>query len=159
MNSEIAYSIEAGRDLLAEVIAHAEKNIDILSYELDPEFYNQNTLCEQLTDFVLESRYKRIRILVQEPRQAVYGGHCLIELGKRLSGRILLRRPAKEHRRKAAPQFLIADACHLFYREFSDSHKTQSYIDQALLVQPLLTQFEAQWALAESHPDLRYLNI
>jgi len=154
---ETAYSIEDGRDLLAQVVAAAEQKIKILSYDLDPAFYNQVPLCEQLTDFILASRYQQVQILIQEPRQATDGGHYLIELGKRLSSKIQLRRPAAEHRRKAAAQFLLADDSHVFYREFSDSYKTQAYFDNSSLVQTLVKQFKIQWLQAESHPDLRFL--
>ncbi len=155
---EIAYSLEEGQDLLSHVIARAEQYIDIYSDKLDPAFYNQESISDQLMDFVLENHHKRIRILIQDPKQATQGGHHLLELGKRLSSYIHMRRPIKPHRRKTDPQFLLADNTHVFYREFSDSYKTQAYIDNPPIAQPLAQQFQQQWELAESHPDLRYFS-
>lgn len=80
------------RRLSEALVRQARQDIAILSLDLDAPVYNQKSFLDALKEFALGSPRRRVRILFQDPRQALETDHRLPSLAERLSSRILFRR-------------------------------------------------------------------
>ncbi|MEY3220266.1 MAG: hypothetical protein RIT27_1623 [Pseudomonadota bacterium] len=147
------------RAILQSLIRQTTRQLDILTHDFDPAFYNnEQTLAifEELA--LIGGRHLQIRLLIQEPQQVALRGHCILTLGRRLSSVFVMRRPAETHR--TFPEtFLIADINGFWHRPYRDSFKAFSNFHDGVSARELRKTFEMLWNESEDDPYLRMLHL
>ncbi len=149
---------EANREIAVAMIRQADRRLDILSRDLEPDIYDNEACRDAVLDLALSGRKSRVRILIHEPAKVLGRGHGLLELGMRLDSRVQMRKPAPEHER-IAQTFMIVDEVGLLYREYCDSYKATANFNDTYEARRLSNLFSRIWEFAEHDPNLRRLML
>jgi hypothetical protein len=146
---------EEHQAILQSLVRQTTHHLDILTYDFDPAFYDNEESLEIFEELALNGgHHVQIRILIQEPQQVALKGHRLLKLGRRLSSTFVMRRPAETHR--TFPEtFLIADVSGFWHRPYRDSFKAFGNFHDGVNARELLKTFEMLWNESEDDPYLR----
>lgn len=151
-------SSEDNRQAAVQLAGQARRSLAIFSRDLDPSIYNTQEFISAVQQLALRSRYSRIRIVVIDPVPAIKDGHRLIELTRRLSSYLEIRRPSEDHA-KLAEAYLISDDTGLLYRPIASRY--EGYADPHIPFEARnrLQQFDDLWESAEPEPEFRRLGL
>ena len=151
-----------GREMFGELCLlmaeQASRQIQIFSYDLDAPVFDRQPFIDALKSLVLQSRFSRIQILLQENQRVQKEGHRLIDLSRRLPTYIEIRRPHPDYRERRE-NFLVADRTGYIKRKSADRyHGEADFADHAEATR-LSELFGGIWDCSEPDTDLRGLNI
>jgi len=153
--------VESSTHNRAAVLAlaqQAKRTLHIYTRDLDPPVYDQQPFVQALTALATRSRYSRILILVQNTEHAVKDGHRLVELSRRISSFVELRKPHSDYR-EYNQAFLIADEIGLLRRPIADRYNGTLNFKAPLASREHIEFFNQVWERSETDPDLRQLHI
>ncbi len=136
-----------------DCIARARREILICSPMLDPAFYNRAAPVEALGHFIARRASNRIRVVVEDTEHMLLADVRLVELARRFSDMILIRRLGEPHR-GLAEMFLVADGEHCLHQRDIASLDATLDFHTPRLASPLAHRFEAIWAASEPVPGL-----
>jgi hypothetical protein len=136
----------------------AQREVALLSYALDPRGFGSDAFAERLQAFALGSSRSRIRILVNQPQQALRNAPRLIELSRRLSSRIHCRQ-LPETQRLLLTEYLICDERSLLFRERHDQLQAQCHPEAPLQARRQLREFNPLWEEALPAREFSELRI
>lgn len=150
----------------SEYIPHAcrmleqcDRNVNIFTQNFDPNILDNEEFSDALRAFVVgNSRAARVRILVQRPETAILQGHRLVELARRLTSMIEIRRPASQHA-AVAEAFLTFDNNAYLYRELGDRPEGRGCHDDSLRTLELKRKFDEIWSMSEPEAEFRRLGL
>lgn len=150
--------IEEIQQFISVMVRQTDRKIDILTHDFDPLIYNTDDMFDVFETFALQSHHSRVRVIMHNPQLIVSRGHCLIELGKRLSSFFDFR--CISNRFASYPDtFLIADNIAVMHRPYPDSVKTSFHFCDAQLAKSLTNKFTDIWHESEPHPYLSNITI
>ena len=136
----------------------ARSSLCIFTRDLDPPLYDDLCFLDAVTALATRSRFVQVRVLVQNSEKAVKYGHRLIELSRRLSSFIQLRRPHADYQ-DYNEAFLIADGVGLLHRALAHRYEATVDFKAPLQARLLLKFFDEAWDKSEPDPELRRLHI
>ena len=84
--------------------------------------------------------------------------HRLLELARRLTSRIELRRPIAEYSERG-DEYLLADGSGYLYRERAGEYEVSADFHAPLETRRLQEQFHEAWEHSQPDPDLRRLYL
>ncbi len=142
-------------DLMASQVQSA---LEIFSRDLDPVLFAREPFLEALNALCHRNRKARVRILVQEPVDAVRRSARMIELARRLSSSIEIRQPHQDYRHYNEA-FLVADGCGLIHRKFADRYEGIANFYAPIEAQRKLDFFTEVWERSQVHPEFRRLHL
>lgn len=97
-----------------QVVEASRREVLLLSKTLDPAIYNNEPFYQSILDLARNDRNVQVRILVKDIQPVVEQGHRILNLARRLSSKVeirkLLSRPQKD-----SITYLIGDRKHLLY--------------------------------------------
>jgi len=141
------------------VVAAARRELRIYSRNLDRAVLDDSETIEALKHFAITHRPRNVmRILVQDPSEAVSLGHRLIALHRQLSSIIAMRVPAADDLRYASAFVVNEDGGYLF-REVGDQFNGHGDLADPVESARLRRYFDQVWERASEHPDLRRLGL
>jgi len=138
--------------------AQVQSTLELFSRELDPVLYASEPFLAALQTLCQRNRKARVRMLVQEPVDAVRRNPRLIDLARRLSSSIEIRRPHQDYRHYNEA-FLIADACGLIHQKFADRYEGTANFYAPIEAQRKLEFFTEVWERSQVHPEFRRLYL
>ena len=97
-------------------------------------------------------------ILLRDGRSAVQNGHRLIELSRRLSSRIEIRRPADEYL-DFNETFLLADDCGYLHRTRDTRYEGTASFNNPAATLRLKRYFMEAWECSQPDVEMRRLHI
>jgi hypothetical protein len=109
-----------------QVIEKSKREILLLSTNLDPELFDQNVYADMLVDFVRRDRNSTVKILVKDIRPLIESGHCLLNLARRVSSKVEIRKLLKEPEDENHA-FLMGDRKFLLYKH--DDKNYQGFVN------------------------------
>jgi hypothetical protein len=142
----------------AALVAEARRSLEVFSRDLEAEIYDQPDFLEGVRALALRSPKVCIRILLQDPARVVRDGHRLVELARRLSSFIEIRRPSHDYR-DYNEAFLIADGSGLLHRRLADRYEGEASFKHPLRARELRNFFDEVWQRAAPHPELQRLHL
>lgn len=151
-------SIGECRDAALSLATQARRSIYIFSYDLDPQIYNQVDFLDAVKNLAIRSEHSRVKILLQNNERVQREGHRLIQLWRRLTSKIEIRKPDADHI-DHLENFLLADETgYLLRRLYSDYEATATF-NARLEAKQLCTFFNEVWEKSEPDSELRNLHI
>ncbi len=158
-DAELRVETSAHNRVAALALAQqAKRSLHIYTRDLDPPVFDQQPFIQTLTALATRSRYARILILVQNTEHAVKDGHRLVELSRRLSSFVELRKPHSDfHEYNQA--FLIADEIGLLRRPIADRYNGTLNFKAPMAAREYIGFFNQVWERSESDPNLYQLHI
>lgn len=152
----------AGRDEVRSV-AHllsgqAQHSLLLYTEDLEPAIYDQQPFLDAVSRLARSHGQARIRILIADSRLSVQQGHRLIELSRRLSSTIRLRRPAPEYS-DFRETFLIADDSGYLHRLHAGRYEGTGNFHDPARVAELRQYFLEVWERSEPDEEIRRLYL
>lgn len=142
----------------AHMLAQARRDCCLLTRDLDRTLYDQSPFLDALKELALRGRTSQIRILLQDHEPAVQRGHRLLELARRLTSKIEIRRPGVDWLH-FPESFLLIDDSGYVHRELSTRYEASADYHAPLTVRHLRKQFDAIWETSEENPEMRRLHV
>lgn len=141
-----------------ELAQQAKRTLAILTQDLEPALYNTREFAEAVQQLALRSRYSKIRILVMDPTRAIHDGHRLIELARKLSSFIQIRRLGEDDR-QIMEAWLISDETGLLFRPIAERYEGFYDYNDPAQAREKLRGFNEVWERAQIDPELKRLHI
>lgn len=146
------------REAALAMTAQARRSLCILTEDLEHAVYNTPAMAEAVTRLATQSRHSSVRILLQDPTAVIHRTHRLVELSRRLSSSIQIRRPHEEHRR-VARAFLVADATGYLRRTRPGRYEGMMHFNATGEARELLRLFDVLWERSTPDPELQRLDL
>ena len=145
------------RDLAAGLARQARHDLAVYSHDLDPALYDQRPFLDALAALARGHRCS-VRILCRDARRAVVEGHRLVELARRFTSCLQVRR-VPDHLQDTPEAWLVADARGWLYRPEAGRFEGVADFDAPHRARELLDLFQEVWEHSEPEPELRRLYL
>jgi len=153
--------LETGTDSRQAALAlarQATRSLHVFTYDMEPRVYDNEPFLEAVAALARRSPHSRVQILLQNSQLVVGQGHRLVELARRLTTYIGLRRPAEPH--ASLPQtFVVADEIGVLYRELHTRFEGTLCFNAPRHARELLKLFAEAWGRSMPDPELRRLHL
>lgn len=146
------------REAAIQLAGQARRSLAVFTRDLEPAVYDTNEFLSAVQQLALRSRYSRIRIVVVDPTLAIKDGHRFIELARRLSSYIKIRRPSPDHA-KLADAYLVADDTGVLYRPLASRYEGFADPHDPFEARARLRNFDDIWEQAEPEPEFHRLGL
>lgn len=141
-----------------ELAQQSRRQLRLLSHTLESELFDRDDFASALSKLARASRFSEIRILVLEVKPIVERGHRLLELCRRLSTTLHIRRADCEPE-TIKENFLVADDRGVLCYMLREPEKAWADFNNLPLAQDYATQFDELWHRSIDDPELRLLHI
>jgi len=152
------FAIHDYQTALLDLIQQTERQLLILSYNLDPQVFDTAEISDQLSQLARRNRYSEIKILVVDSTQIVKKGHRVVELQRRLPSSISLRR-ITDSNITIKESWVIADNIALIHQSVQEPDVCWGNFYNRPLAEDYAMQFQHLWQHAQEDPDTRQLEI
>ena len=147
---------EENRAAALAMVSQGRRTVLIFSRDLDPRVYNTAEFADALSTLARLSKYSWIRMLVQDSSGIVRDGHRLVELARRLSSRVELRKAHPDFR-DANRAFLVVDEIGLILRVPADRYDAVVSFHDGMAARGQTRFFHRVWDRSAPDPELRRL--
>lgn len=151
----------AVRDIAGQALdlaRQSRRHLRLLSLHLEPDWFDRPALAQALSALARRHRSTEVRLLVADSRPLAGRSHALVNLSRRLSSSVLLRRAPVEAS-DLRELFLVADNQGLLCwaarepeRAWADYHNRPAAEDAAI-------RFDELWYRATDDPELREIHL
>lgn len=149
-----AENARAARALISDVC----NAVDIFTPDLEPHIYDQRDFLDRLTMPPLGKPRATVRILVKDSQPAIKNGHRLVELVRKLSSYMEIRKVHKDFA-EYDEAFMLVDNCGVMRRRISARFAGTVCFNDTQEVTNLRKIFDEVWDRSDPDPELRRLNI
>lgn len=146
------------RSVAIDLARQSSRTLRVLSNSLDPDLFDNAEFAEALSQLARRSRYSDIRLLVIEVRPLVQRGHRILELARRISTTVKLRRADCEPE-SITENFVVADNAGLLCYALHEPEKAWADYHNRPLAENYATQFDELWHRSIDDPELRALQL
>jgi hypothetical protein len=139
-----------------QAVQEGYRRICIVSDILDEPVYNTDAFRDAVRNLAIRDRFCQVRILVKNIKPAVEHGHRLLELARRLSSKVEMRKLTVAPKDKDQG-WLIVDNATLLCKYNDTTYNGYVDYDARPKCKVLLDEFKTLWELyGEVDPSLRY---
>ena len=151
-------TIEDNRLAAIALAKQANRSLHIFSHDLDPMVYDNNEFVDAVKNLAIGHSQAQVHIIIQDSRKVIDQGHRIIELARRISSSIHIRKTPSEMK-SYSQAFLIADKTGVLYRTIGDRFEGFVNFDDRFECKNLLDFFSTTWDHSAPDPELRRLHI
>ena len=146
------------RDISAHMLNQARRELLIFTRDFDAPVFNQQPFLNGVKRLALSSRHARMRVLIQDNEKIVKEGHRLVQLARRLSSVIEMRKPPPDYLQQPE-NFMLVDGSGFVYRRLASYYQGIASFHDPLENHRLAERFREIWESSEPDPELRQLYI
>lgn len=146
------------REAALELARSARRTIAIFTRDLDPVIYDDREFMDACKDVVLGTRFAKLRILVCDTGRAVKEGSRMMEMCRRLSSFMEIRR-VHEDFQDITETFIVVDEHGLLYRKLADRWEGFADLDDPGQAREKLRLFDRIWEKSQVDTETRSLGI
>lgn len=150
--------LEDFRHYSLELLQQSNRQIAILSRDLDEPVYGTNHYVQALSDFARSSRHCQVQILIKDTKRAIESGHPLVRLAQRLSSKIEVRKMTQEPNNKEMG-FMLGDTTKVLYKNDDNAYRGFYNSAASREVKQLREEFNYLWQYAEPEPEFQQLYL
>ena len=143
------------QDLSLALARQAKRSLTIFSYDLEPALYNSPGFYEAAREVIGSDPNASIRILVYDISRTIIRGHRLLDLSRRLSSRVQIRKLSRKYHHA----FLIADEIGVLDRRRVERYEATANFNSAGWANNLLHFFNGVWDQSSRTSEVQSLNI
>ena len=154
------YTVKNLADTVLDLISQCERQLLIFSYDLDKNLYDHRELIDAVSQLARKSRYTQVKLLVVDSKSIVKRGHGLLNLARRLSSKIEIRKTTADL--KDLPEaFIIADQRGLLAYDLKNLEGRSAWANynNKPAAQALAAEFDLLWQHASHDRELQLLGI
>lgn len=147
------------RDCAAEMIGKGRRTLRLFSPDLEHDIYDNDDIAQAVLNLARVSRNSEIRILVRDTQPAIKRGHRLLDLSRRLTSIVDIRKFSIEFNELPSHMLLI-DGSGVMIRADEQGQDTGfGSFDDRGLNNSLALVFDELWHRSQSDFDLRGVTI
>lgn len=146
------------RQIVEQMAQQASRSIDIFTYDLDKPVYDTPGFLEAAKQLALHTPGVAIRILLQQSEKVQKEGHRLVDLSRRLTSRIEIRRPHTDYI-DHPENFMIVDRIGYIKRSQMERYEGEANFCQPYEAKILGEFFTEVWDRSEVESTLRRLYL
>ena len=146
------------KQAIMDLIPQARQYIRILSYDLDPNNFDNDEIQQALSSLARKSRYTEIRILLVDAQKITKQGHRIQTLQRRLSSKILLKTVSGDGT-EVKENLVLADDCGIIFQSIADTGKLWANFNNKAITTNYINQFDELWARSIDNKNLRQIGI
>ncbi len=147
------------REALFQILATARRTVEIFSPLLDHALFGDPRCIELISAFARRAPRTLARILIIDARLVVARGHPLLELARRLSGKIRLLKVPDHWPMDERRSFTIADGRAIWWLPDHDAPIGWANARDPVQAQRALQEFDTLFEHAVDDPELRLLKL
>jgi hypothetical protein len=136
----------------------SNREINIISRELDPLVYDVPEFIDSVKKMVLANRRSKLRAIVIEPRTIARRGHLLLDLAASLPTFIEFRTPGKEYKHFNESLF-VADRTGFVYRNSAERYEGNLSFNDKRKAKIFMDVFEEMWNRSTADANLRKISL
>lgn len=136
------------------MLQQATRALCIYSTDLEPWLYHHSSIQQACTRLLLAHPRNQLRILVADPTRAVKEGHRLLQLARRLTSNVHIRKLHPDYP-KPNGTYLLADDCGLLERPKADQYAGYALYRDPARVRIRQAEFDKAWDHGQSDANLR----
>jgi len=159
--SNLEFELGSRDDVSAVVermAGQASRSLLLHTENLEPAIYDRSPFLEAVSQLARTHAQARIWILLQDPRAVVSSGHRLIELSRRLSTAIQIRRPGQEYR-NFHESLLLADNGGYLHRKNPNRYEGVANFNDPGKVADWKKYFMEVWERSEPDMEIKRLYL
>jgi hypothetical protein len=159
--SHLEFEVERQSEACAvahALAAQAQRTLLLHTEDLEPALYDETAFLDAVSRLARTHSQSRIWILIQDARKVVAHGHRLIEVARRLSSAIQLRRPGPQYR-NYHESFLLADGCGYLHRPIAARYEGTANFHDPGKVADWEKYFMEVWERSEPDEEIRRLYL
>ncbi|MGD2138046.1 MAG: hypothetical protein PVJ66_05675 [Gammaproteobacteria bacterium] len=141
-----------------ELARQARHSLLLITESLEPAVFDRQPFLDAAGSLARRYRDSHFWIVVQDARAAISKGHRLIELSRRLSTHIRIRRPAPHHRGDPRT-YLLSDNAGYFNRPLSSRYEGTANFNDPGTVEVLKKHFMEIWEQGIPEEEMRRLYL
>lgn len=147
------------QEVIASLIAQARQSVAIFSQRLEPELYNQRSICQSLKSLASHNKKANIRIICKDSRPAINQDHCMISLAQNLSSFAQIRKPTTPDISQFQSSWLLIDDIAYCKIKHIERYNGTACFSDRLTVKESLDFFNHAWEYSEPEQQTRRLNL
>jgi len=140
------------------LVSQASRSLDIFSRDLEPRIYDNAEFAEAVRALAIKTRDLQVRILVLDPDFIIKHGHRLIELARRLTSHIELRKLHEDYCNKPEA-YLVVDKRGMLHRKLATRYEAVVNFNNPMSATELHDQFIEMWERSKQYMDFKRLYI
>jgi hypothetical protein len=146
------------RVMAQTLAAQAQRELLLFTDDMEAEIFDQQPFLDAVSRLVRQHQAAHVWILVGDSRKPVQQGHRLIELSRRLSSHIQLRRPPP-HYRNDGRTYLLCDDAGYFYRPLASRYEGSASFNNPGQAGVLKKHFTEVWEQSQTDEETRRLHL
>lgn len=146
------------RQASERMVRQARRTLDIFTYDLDKPVFDQEGFLEAVKQLALACRGIGIRILLQDSERARREGHRLVDLSRRVTSKMEIRRPHEDYI-DHPENFIVVDRIGYIKRRISGIYEGEANFCHPMQARLLTDFFSEVWERSEQESNLRRLHL
>lgn len=146
-------------DALCRIVPAARSLLRIYSRDLDPGLLGRREVLDALRNWVAGRREARVRILVQDPADALLKHHPLLVLTQRLSSHFEFRSPVEAQDLQYPSAYVTGDRGGFLFRPLGNRFEGEASPCAPALARELAELFDPVWERSRPCTEFRALGI
>lgn len=151
-------STEDNFEAALSLVKQAENTLDIFTWDLEPRVYNNSQFSEAVKNLCLKNKNVRVRILVIDPDYVIKHGHSLINLSRRLTSYIEIRKVHEDYA-SILTTYLIVDHRGVLHKKIATRYEGAVNYNLPMHATDLLKTFNEIWEKSKTYIDFKHLGI
>ena len=151
-------TMDDNRSAVTVIAQQCQRALHIQSYDLDPLIYDDADFIEAVRQIAVNNTRATVHILLEDSRKIVTSGHRIIELARKLTSFIEIRK-INTDLKTISEAFLIGDETGLVYRKQAQRYEGFVNFNDRGRCRQLLADFRDSWEKAAPDPELRRLHL
>lgn len=151
-------SREQVRSIAQTLAQQTHRELLLYTDDLEPEIFDQQAFLEAASDLLRQHQDAHMWILLENSRKTVQYGHRLIELARRLTSQIQIRRPPVQYRNHGET-FLLCDVTAYFYRPLASRYEGSANFNNPGQAAVYRNKFMEIWEQSQPDSETRRLHI
>ena len=151
-------SSEDNQAAALHLVSQGGRSLDIFSHDLEPRIYDTPDFTDAVRALAIKTRDMQVRILVNDPDFIIKHGHRLIDLARRLTSHMEIRKLHEDYCNKPEA-YLVVDKRGLLHRKLASRYEAVVNFNNPMTATELYHHFSEMWERSRQYMDFRQLNI
>lgn len=140
------------------LVTQANRSLDLFARDLEPRIYDSPTFADAVRSLAVKTRELHVRILVIDPDYIIKHGHRLIELSRRLTSHMEIRKVHEDYCNNPEA-FLVVDQRGLLHRKLASRYEAVVNFNNPITATELHHLFTEMWDRSKQYMDFKRLYI
>lgn len=146
------------RDAAVKLAGMAKRQIAIFTHDLEPQIYDDPDFLEAVKNLAIRGGKVSIRVLLMDATRAAKEGHRLVELSRRLSSYVQLRKPHRDYL-GMTEAFMVVDEYGLLWRKLATRWDGVGDTHDPPRAREKMKLFNTIWEKSQQETETRQLRI